>query len=70
MRLLRRFFAKHDVAKHQATEHPYSAEVLCSNWVAPPAVHAAAPRHSAALEALREADVVTILARIYASQHC
>ncbi len=65
MSLLSRLFAEQEF-----TEQPYSAEVLCSNWVAQPPGQPAAPVHSAALERLREADTLTFLARIYASQGC
>ena len=65
MRLLRGLFAKQEVA-----EHPYSAEVMCSNWVVRPEEQPVPTLRSAALESLREADALTILARIYASQRC
>ena len=65
MRLLSRLFAE-----QESTEQSYSAEVLCSNWVARPLEQPAAPGRTAALERLREADALTFLARIYASQRC
>ena len=65
MSLLSRLFAEQEL-----TEQPYSAEVLCSNWVARPLEQPAAPGRTAALERLREADALTFLARIYASQRC
>ena len=65
MSLLSRLFAEQEFS-----DQPYSAEVLCSNWVAHPLDQAAAPARSAALERLGEADAVTFLARIYASQRC
>jgi len=54
----------------ELASQPYSAEVLCSNWVAQPLEQPAAPGRAAALERLGEADAVTFLARIYASQRC
>ncbi|MDP2640814.1 MAG: hypothetical protein Q8Q16_09150 [Betaproteobacteria bacterium] len=65
MSLLSRLFAEQEF-----TERPYSAEVLCSNWVARPLEQSAAPGRAAALERLREADAPTFLARIYATQRC
>ena len=65
MSLLSRLFADQDM-----TEQPYGAEVLCSNWVEPPSEQPVAPSRAAALERLREADALTFLARIYASQRC
>ncbi len=65
MRLLNRLFAEQEF-----TEQPYSAEVLCSNWVAQPLTQTAAPDRAAALERLRETDALTFLARIYACQRC
>ncbi|MBE0619371.1 MAG: hypothetical protein IH605_02145 [Burkholderiales bacterium] len=58
--------------EQEFTEQPYSysAEVLCSNWVAQPHEQPAACIRVAALERLREADAPTFLARIYASQRC
>ena len=64
MSVLSRLFAEQEF-----TEQPYSAEVLCSNWVRPLEQPAASGR-SAALERLREADALTFLARIYATQRC
>lgn len=58
------------MAGEESTEQPYSAEVLCSNWVAPQSEQPVAPGRAAALERLREADTVTFLARIYATQRC
>lgn len=58
------------LAGDESTEQPYSAEVLCSNWVAPQSEQPVAPGRAAALERLREADAVTFLARIYAAQRC
>lgn len=60
----------HWIAKPEINEQPYSAEVLCSNWVAPPPEQPATGDCTAARERLREADVVVFLARIYASQGC
>ena len=57
-------------AEQERTEQPYSTEVLCSNWVARPLEQSTAPSRGDALERLREADAVTFLARIYASQRC
>ena len=65
MRLLSRFFADQEFA-----EQPYSAEVLCSNWIARPLEQPALAVRPADLERLREADALTFLARIYASQRC
>lgn len=65
MRLLSRLFVQHEPA-----EQPYGAEVLCSNWVERPLQQPADPGRAAALERLREADALTFLARIYASQRC
>ena len=65
MNLLNRLFAEQEFS-----DQPYSAEVLCSNWVAQPLEQPAAPGRAAALERLGEADAVTFLARIYASQRC
>ena len=58
------------MAGEESTEQPYSAEVLCSNWVAPQSEQPVAPSRAAALERVREADTVTFLARIYATQRC
>jgi hypothetical protein len=63
--LLSRLFAGQEFV-----EQPYSAEVLCSNWVAPPPEQPAPAGRPTALERLHEADAVTLLARIYASQRC
>lgn len=65
MSLLNRLFAD-----QKFSERPYSAEVLCSNWVAQPREQTPAPVRAAALERLREADTPTFLARVYASQRC
>ncbi len=65
MRLLSRLFAQ-----QESTEQPYSAEVLCSNWVAQPLQPPAAAAGAAALERLGEAEALTFLARIYACQRC
>ena len=65
MSLLSRLFAEQEFS-----DQPYSAEVLCSNWVAHPLEQPAAPGRSAAPERLGKADAVTFLARIYASQRC
>jgi hypothetical protein len=65
MRLLSRFFAEQEFV-----EQPYSAEVLCSNWVARPLEQPALAGRPAFPERLREVDALTFLARIYASQHC
>ncbi len=65
MNLLSRLFAEHEF-----TEQPYSAEVLCSNWVARPLEQPAAPGRTTTLERLREVDALTFLARIYACQRC
>ena len=51
-------------------QQPYGAEVLCSNWVERPSDQPVMPGHAVALERLREADALTFLARIYASQGC
>ena len=64
MKLLSRFFAEEFV------DQPYSAEVLCSNWVARPLEQPTPAGPPAILERLREADALTFLARIYASQCC
>jgi hypothetical protein len=63
--LLSRFFAEQEFV-----EQPYSAEVLCSNWVARPPEQPALAGRPAVLERLREADALTLLARIYACQRC
>ena len=60
----------HWIAKPEIKQQPYSAEVLCSNWVAHPPEQTAAVDGTAAPERLREADVLLFLARIYASQGC
>ena len=65
MRLLVRLFAQQEFV-----EQPYSAEVLCSNWIARPLEQPPLAAQPAVLERLREADVLTFLARIYASQCC
>jgi hypothetical protein len=65
MSLLSRLFAEHEPA-----DQPYGAEVLCSNWVERPLEQPDAPGRVAVLERLREADALTFLARIYASQRC
>jgi hypothetical protein len=65
MSLLGRLFVEQEF-----TEQPYSAEVLCSNWVAQPLEQPAASTRAAALERLRETDALTFLARIYANQRC
>ena len=65
MSLLHRLFAEQEFS-----DQPYSAEVLCSNWVAHSLEQPAAPARTAELERLREADALTFLARIYASQRC
>jgi len=65
MSLLSRLFAEQEIA-----DQPYGAEVLCSNWVERPLEQPVAPSRAAALERLREADALTFLARIYASQRC
>jgi hypothetical protein len=65
MSLLSRLFAEPDIA-----DQPYGAEVLCSNWVERPLEQPAATSRAAVLERLREADALTFLARIYASQRC
>jgi hypothetical protein len=65
VRLLSRYFAEQEFV-----EQPYSAEVLCSNWVARPLEQPALAGQPATLERLREADALTFLARIYANQHC
>lgn len=66
MNLLDLFFADQNSA-----EQPYGAEVLCSNWVERPLEQPAVDAgRAAALERLREADALTFLARIYASQRC
>lgn len=48
----------------------YSAEVLCSNWVARPPEQPEAPTGAATVERLGEIDALTFLARIYACQRC
>jgi hypothetical protein len=63
--MLSRFFVEREFV-----EQPYSAEVLCSNWVARPLEQPALAGRPAILERLREAEAVTFLARIYASQGC
>ena len=65
MSLLSRLFAEQRIA-----EQPYGTEVLCSNWVERPLEQPVAPNRAAVLERLREADALTFLARIYASQRC
>lgn len=65
MSLLRRLFVDQEIA-----EQPYGAEVLCSNWVERPSEQPLAPGRTDALEGLREADAMTFLARIYATQRC
>lgn len=65
MNLLSRLFAEQEIA-----EDSYGAEVLCSNWVERPLQQPVDPGRAAALERLREADALTFLARIYASQRC
>ena len=65
MSVLSRFFAEQEFV-----EQPYSAEVLCSNWVAGPLEQPAQAGRPAILERLREVDALTFLARIYASQRC
>jgi hypothetical protein len=57
-------------AEQERPDQPYSAEVLCSNWVEGPVEQPAASGRVAAGERLREADSPTFLARIYASQRC
>jgi hypothetical protein len=57
-------------ALQESAEQAYSAEVLCSNWVARPLEQPALAGRPAVLERLREADALTFLARIYASQRC
>jgi len=65
VKLLSRFFTEQEFV-----EQRYSAEVLCSNWVARPPEKPALAGRRAGLERLGEADVLTFLARIYASQQC
>ena len=65
MSLLSRLFAEQKIA-----EQPYGAEVLCSNWVERPLEQPVAPSRAEALERLRDADALTFLARIYATQRC
>jgi hypothetical protein len=65
MSLLSRLFAEQEIA-----EQPYGADVLCSNWVERPLEQPVATSRGASLERLREADTLTFLARIYASQRC
>jgi len=65
MSLLSRLFAEQRIA-----EQPYGTEVLCSNWVERPLEQPVAPSRAAVMERLREADTLTFLARIYASQRC
>ena len=65
MSLLSRLFAEPEIA-----DQPYGAEVLCSNWVPRPLEQPALTGQPAALERMREADALTFLARIYASQRC
>ena len=65
MSLLSRLFAKQEL-----NDPTYSAEVLCSNWVAHPLEPPAACARAAALERLGEAEALTFLARIYACQRC
>ncbi len=64
-RIPRRLFAA-----RESSRQPYSAEVLCSNWVARPHEQPAAPGGTASPERLREAEAPTFLARIYACQRC
>jgi hypothetical protein len=65
MSLLSRLFAKEEL-----TDPTYSAEVLCSNWVAHPLEQPAARGRAVAQERLGEAEALTFLARIYACQRC
>jgi hypothetical protein len=65
MNLLSRLIAEQEIA-----EQPYGAEVLCSNWVERPLDQPVAPSRDSVMERLREADALTFLARIYASQRC
>jgi hypothetical protein len=65
VRLLSRFFAE-----QKFVAQPYSAEVLCSNWVARPLEQPALAGRPATLERLHEADALTFFARIYACQRC
>ena len=65
MSLLSRLFAEQRIA-----EQPYGTEVLCSNWVERPLEQPVAPSRAETLERLRDADALTFLARIYASQRC
>ena len=65
MRLLSWLFAE-----QESGEHPYNAEVLCSNWVARPLEQPVGAGHPADRERLLEVDALTFLARIYASQRC
>ena len=65
MRLFSRFMGQQDF-----TQQPYGADVLCSNWVERPSDQPLMSGTAAALERLREAEALTFLARIYASQGC
>lgn len=65
MGLLRLLFAEQEIA-----EQPYGTEVLCSNWVESALQPPVEPGRGVVLERLREADVLTFLARMYASQRC
>ena len=65
MSMLSRLFAEEEFF-----DQSYSVEVLCANWVAHPLEQPAAPGRTSGLERLREADALTFLARIYASQRC
>jgi hypothetical protein len=65
MSWLSRLFAQQEIA-----EQPYGAEVLCSNWVERALEQPVAPGRAPVLEQLREADALTFLTRIYASQRC
>jgi hypothetical protein len=65
MSLLSRLLAEQEIA-----EQPYGAEVLCANWVERPLEQPVAPCRAEALERLRDADALTFLARIYATQCC
>lgn len=65
MSLLSRLFAEQEIAGE-----PYGAEVLCANWVERPLEQPVAPSRAETLERLRDADALTFLARIYATQRC
>jgi hypothetical protein len=65
MNLLGRLFAEQEIS-----EQPYGRDVLCANWVERPQEQPAACGRVTVLERLREADAVTFLARIYATQRC